>query len=250
MTRKINVVSKSQINCQFAAELDVIFYKNADVMRVPARMRVVNVLAAVTDLAEKKTGPRITRPAAGVADAGRLIAVEVERVDVVLDDRILLVTEIHAELEAVAAFLPAHTVIHTRSVVDVYPILLLAQRCRLVRTGKDNLRIEDREIVRNSCGGCRQGRVQSRTKIDTVGAVVTEVEVVQQRRREIEGPAHTRVVRRKSLDVSQTIERLGHVGSCSQLKILPRAVAPEDLALVPQVLVDTNRVRRICVRCD
>ena len=182
-------------------------------------------------LADQKTSPGITRSTTGIADTRRLITIEVQRIDVVLDNRILLVTEVHAELEALAAFLPAHAVIHTGSVVDVDPVLLLAQRCRLVRTGKDNLWIEDRVIVRNPRGRCRQSRVLSRTQIDAVGAVVSKVQVVQPRRRESEGPAYTCVMRRKRLNVARTIERQGHIGSCGQLEVLPRAVATEDPTL-------------------
>src|SRR5580700_3903751 len=116
-------------------------------MRVPARAIVVNRLRPVTDLSDEEACDRVTRPAAGIAQACGLIAVKVERILVVLDDRVLLVPQIDAELDALPALDPAHAVIDPYPVVDVVPVLLLSPGGRLIRAGENNEREEFRIIA-------------------------------------------------------------------------------------------------------
>ena len=118
-------------------------------MRVPARAVVVNRLGTVTDLADQEAGDRVSRSATGIAQARGLIAIKVERVLVVLDHRILLVTEVDAELHALATLDPADAVIDTNAIVDVVAVLLLPPCGRLIRAGENDEREELRIVACN-----------------------------------------------------------------------------------------------------
>ncbi len=110
-------------------------------------MIVEDRLTAVADFAQQEACEWVARRAAGEVLCGGLVAVEVQRVLVVVDYGILLVPVVNAELEAVPPLLPAHAVVQAKAVVDVVAILLLTQSGRLVRTREDQHREKGRIVI-------------------------------------------------------------------------------------------------------
>src|SRR6202034_298336 len=167
--------------------------ESGDVMRVPARAVVVDCLSPITDLADQEAGDRVSRSAAGIAQARGLIAIKVERVLVVLDGRILLVPKVDAELDALPALDPADAVIDTNAVVDVVAVLLLSPCGRLIRAGENDEREELRIVACNPVGGGGLRSSVRRADVHAVGTVVTQVEVIQQGRGNSVVPPGSRV---------------------------------------------------------
>ena len=181
MPRNIDVVADTQVQRQLRVHLHVVFKEARDVIRVPARVVVINILVGVIQVpqfeARKAVAALELRDPAEVRHIG-FAAQEAEVGDGFKDGRVLLMAEVDPEHITVPALLPGHDVVGPDAVVDIVAVVAHAPAGILIqpvpRYRWEGIGIE----VRRPIGGQVLRRADLRSIVNAVGAVIAYVHVV------------------------------------------------------------------------
>ena len=247
----VDLISETDIKSQSGGRLYTVLNETRKVAAQPLRLSSIGLDVCGTEFSQQHAGNSVSTETGGNRVSSGLGTTKGKTSTgvLIIERRVLLIPLLVADFELVAPLHPGYGVIQSKAVVDRIPVNAVAKA-----RGRGFCHIDRREHEATGSSDAEFGvpvgaptQTYARADIGAVGAVVAQVEMVQDRWSNGVVVSETDEVSGKCL--VSTISRGPCPFWCGRNAVIgPGIIGEVSFALRADVLVDTNRHRRVELR--